>query len=605
MDKFLKNSLYKWNYIRKNKLSFLEKPILVIRRICEKNLLLLGMLYSFIIFLLVYKFAYPSWESADDFLISGILSGMSGESSPYVLVISYPLSYILYYLQIWVPQLNWLTILEIFSVWISFSVFIWFFLRKKNIFGYMVAIFMPLVFEVSFYMSLNYTRSACLLCFTGAFLIYYCFVENKCKSGVVMGILIYILGSLTRYSCSLLALPYVGIWMIQYFGRQLRKRQFLIKEDLILIVLFVIAIGVAGGGHAYHTYKYSELETNSDYMEYNSARASAYDYLVGDYWAYYDFFEKIGVSYNDYDMLRGSMIYDDFFSIDKYRQIAKINFQENETLMQKRAAVQSRLMNNLMYYNSGVQSGQRNISILFFLCAIISLICIGKKSVFSFICTICGTMLIVFYFIWTGRFPSWVQDSLYFIGSINLLYGIQWNALWVDNVHCRPNVQVIRKRMLYVICLCALVWGMSFSKTKFLNRSSIEPNVDVCRALEYMQNDTAGVYLIDNFAYCPFPIMDAYGSLWGLKKGSWDNIMRVGGWFIDHPVMNDQLERLNIKSPIREMVDDNIYLFTDLNSWNLYKYQIFFYEHYGMLVYPELVEQWGQYAIYSFKLMEQ
>ena len=122
MDKFLKNSLYKWNYIRKDKLSFLEKPILEIRRICEKNLLLLGMLYSFIIFLLVYKFAYPSWESADDFLISGILSGMSGESSPYVLVISYPLSYILYYLQIWVPQLNWLTILEIFSVWISFSV---------------------------------------------------------------------------------------------------------------------------------------------------------------------------------------------------------------------------------------------------------------------------------------------------------------------------------------------------------------------------------------------------------------------------------------------------------------------------------------------------
>ena len=175
-----------------------------------------------------------------------------------------------------------------------------------------------------------------------------------------MGILIYILGSLTRYSCSLLALPYVGIWMIQYFGRQLRKRQFLIKEDLILIVLFVVAIGVAGGGHAYHTYKYSELETISDYMEYNSARASAYDYLVSDYWAYYDFFEKIGVSYNDYDMLRGSMIYDDFFSIDKYRQIAKINFQENETLMQKRVAVQSRLMNNLMYYNSGVQSGQRN-----------------------------------------------------------------------------------------------------------------------------------------------------------------------------------------------------------------------------------------------------
>jgi hypothetical protein len=39
----------------------------------------------------------------------------------------------------------------------------------------------------------------------------------------------------------------------------------------------VVAIGVAGGGHAYHTYKYSELETISDYMEYNSARASAYE----------------------------------------------------------------------------------------------------------------------------------------------------------------------------------------------------------------------------------------------------------------------------------------------------------------------------------------
>ena len=90
-----------------------------------------------------------------------------------------------------------------------------------------------------------------------------------------------------------------------------------------------------------------------------------------------------------------------------------------------------------------------------------------------------------------------------------------------------------------------------------------------------------------------------------MKKGRWDKIMSVGGRFIDHPVMNDQLEMLNIKSPIREMVDDNIYLFTDLNSWNLYKYQIFIYEHYGVSAYPKLVKQWGQYAIYSFELIKQ
>ena len=118
--------------------------------------------------------------------------------------------------------------------------------------------------------------------------------------------------------------------------------------------------------------------------------------------------------------------------------------------------------------------------------------------------------------------------------------------------------------------------------------------------MEYMQMHKESVFLIDNFSKCPFPIMDAYGTIHGMNIDSWSNIVRVGNWYIGHPVLRKQLQDLEIESPLYSLTQENVYLLTNVDSYNLSVYSQFFLEHYNLNTSYTLVERWGDYGLYSY-----
>lgn len=574
-----------------------------LKKIINRYACIIAGIYSFLMFVLVYFLSYPGWETSDDYLISGILSGITGVSSPYVLVLSYPLSYILQQLQSYVPMVNWLTMLELFSVWISFSVFIWIFLKKMTKGDLLIAFLMPLIFETSFFVTLNYTRSACLLMFSGLFLIYYCTLEISCTKGVAFGGALFILGIMVRYGCIYLVAPFVGIWLVLSLIRQKKNHIYKKKENCRFFVSVICILGISFGLIFYHKSVYKEFANENNYVEFNSARATAYDYLPKTYEDFEEDFKKIGISYNDYTMLKGSMIYDNFFDEAIYREIADVNMGENRSLTQKWDAVRKRLWTSFSQYGNGRMANQKNIYMLFFIAAVISFIFIDKNAWFSFICTFCGSIIMAFYFIWTGRFPPWIQDSLFLIASITFLYGIHWKQSYIL-LDIQSKKTFIRKWSLCSLSIILVMYSL-FSNSRVLTQRTKDFSLDqeVCFALELMENDDDNVYLIDNFRNCPFPIIDVYGSLRGLKAGSWNNILRVGTWFISHPVLNQQLNMLQLESPIKELVNENVYLFTDVDSINLERYQIFISEHYQVETVVCSVWQGERYAIYKFEAL--
>lgn len=66
-------------------------------------------------------------------------------------------------------------------------------------------------------------------------------------------------------------------------------------------------------------------------------------------------------------------------------------------------------------------------------------------------------------------------------------------------------------------------------------------------------------------------------------------------------MLEEQLKELKMQSPIRELTKKNVLLFTDIDSQNLVRYQIFLQEHYDMEVYPVLDMTFGRYGIYHFE----
>lgn len=569
----------------------------------DRYLLLISMLYSFGIFWVVYLFSYPTWEAADDFMISGILQGTSGESSPYTLVMGYLLSWLIYHLQILIPQLNWLTLFELFSVWVSFSFLSWFFIRKRTIEGYVAFILFPLLFEILFYTSLNYTRSACILSFTGLMLIWFFSSEKYSIPGIVCGTILFLLGSLFRFACIYIAIPYVGILVVEHYWK---NRKVFWKEKYkgcLPIFLLLGTLVICFSLYGFHKLKYREFAEKTDYIEFNMARARGYDYLPQNYEDYAAEFKDIGVSRNDYQMIKLSLIYDQYFSEGLYKKIAQINFSENESLNSKLKNVASRFWKNLVYYNQGKNSGKYNTFYLIFYFAVLSFVFLKKENIFTYLCTVGGTAFFIVYFIWTGRFPPWIQGSLYLIAGFMFIYLILESEIKIKDAF-KERKRWIQCTSLFVGMACMLICVTSDpqKKIKVLERKEIDLNL--AEALEYMKHDSENIYLIDNFSGCPFPIMNVYGSLRGMERNSWNNIMRVGSWYLKHPVLESQLKDTGLKSPVHDLINENIYLLTNTGFPYLEIYRTFFAEHYGEYIYAKEKSQWGDYAIYSLYTVE-
>ncbi len=146
----------------------------------------------------------------------------------------------------------------------------------------------------------------------------------------------------------------------------------------------------------------------------------------------------------------------------------------------------------------------------FALSFVISFVCLNKGNAFVIISMIFATIIIAFYFIWNGRFPPWVQDSLYFLGSAGLLIELGWS---------------------------------------------------------------------------------------GWKK------TQTGTWFTGHSVMNRQLEKLGLEAWVDDLIRDNVYIFTNADFSTKWMYEAFYKDIKKVLKKTDLVQQWGNYAIYAVEAM--
>ena len=174
-----------------------------------------GVCISTIAIIFTCIFSYPSYETSDDFLIYSIFSGIYGGSSPYTLVLSVPLGIVLTYMQTHFPILNWLTVLEIFSIWVSFSIFQMIISNKKGKIGTAISSILLFILEISFTTKLNYTRTACLFVAAGMILLLVKFAEEKKLLVVILGLILVVSGICVRKASVYLVLPFCAIYILK------------------------------------------------------------------------------------------------------------------------------------------------------------------------------------------------------------------------------------------------------------------------------------------------------------------------------------------------------------------------------------------------------
>lgn len=556
-----------------------------------------GVCISAIAIILTCIFSYPSYETSDDFLIYSIFSGIYGESSPYTLVLSVPLGIVLTYMQTHFPSLNWLTVLEIFSIWISFSIFQMTIFNKKEKIGTAISSILLFILEISFTTRLHYTRTACLLAASGMVLIFMKFSEKKKTWGAIWGFILVVLGICVRKASVYLVLPFCVIYILKPYIKTNPLKCICwknIKQSLRLGAwLFVILVVQFFIGKV-NTYMNACDSDMADYVDYNSKRASIVDYIPASYDEYKNEYMEKGISPNDFYMVKSNMVYDDEFGLSFYERLDIDQEAQMNSFWDRISSI--KWENDICHYKQGRRVTKINIFPVFALVFLVSLFFVNRKNLYIVLANGIAVLGMSFYFVYTGRFPPWIQDSLFLLGIVGILYESEYALSFKCNM---KNLQCLS--LLITIFLGFYIGQMYLNDEKEMAETT---NIDsnVYSYMEYMKIHKERVFLIDNFSYCPFPIMDAYGTIHGMDSDSWSNIMRVGNWYIRHPVLRKQLQNLKIESPLYSLTQENVYLLTNIDSHNLPVYSQFLLEHYNLNTNWTLVECWGDYGLYSYEV---
>ena len=578
-----------------------------------------GFIFSFfistLIMVVMWLFGLMRWEGSDDFIISQLLMGASGEYTPFVLTVSIILGKIVVNLQRIFPIVNWFTCLEILSIWSAFIVFEFFVIKHASPRAIPLVTVMLCTIEPLFFLTLQYTRVAFILPFAGVLLMFdstlLCLspeeaicslvklntAQNilKAVEGIV-GIMLFAFGSLFRYSCFFAAMAYVGILALCFLVSSVKKH-FLQKTSALLtrfLLLLLSALILSSGLNHINNRYYRQWENETNYKSYNKIRADVIDYLPSEYSDSLSS-ENLSVSYNDWYMMKCYVINDNTFSYEYFSEVyTNLCSMDNQSHNSD-----TYNWGQLFNYRTGRYSGHQTLFVISCIIVCIAFFASRKNGRISILVNIFGTTLLLCFFLARKRLPPWVIDPICFMSLyIALLFIFQPNE--TGN---RESTSGIKQSCIKILTSVVLIVCSLFNLSTVHKYANIEYCDEDLTQLILLAEESNCVFLLDNISYSPFPYIDIYGPTYCFELGKWDNIIRVSGWDIGNPEKDRQKAAWGIDSILYSLVEGKSYLISKNNSSTFNMYETYFMEHYGINVCFSLVENCGEYGVYKCSVM--
>ncbi|MBQ1387101.1 MAG: hypothetical protein IIY75_09905, partial [Erysipelotrichales bacterium] len=207
----------------------------------------------FVMFLMAVMFTTS--EKTDDYVMKLILSGaMSGTPDAHLLYVNFFLGKTLEILTKFVPQVSWMEVSQIGTVFLSLTIFT-IFMQDEEKPAQSWAAILPVIifFGYEGYMKITFTKTAGIAMGVGMLLLCYAFLQKKtwkCYE-TVCGALLFLLGTMFRSKMLNAAiLIFGGILLIHYFPEFWRNKgkarwKLILRPVLGAVLLFVLAKSVS------------------------------------------------------------------------------------------------------------------------------------------------------------------------------------------------------------------------------------------------------------------------------------------------------------------------------------------------------------------------
>ena len=285
---------------------------------------------------LVLLFCDLKYEVSDDFVMSTIISGAYGYGeNPYLMFSNIILGYILLPFYNFFPHISWYFIMHVTVIFASSTTVTYILMeRLERIKAVMLFSFLILFFLNDMYILIQFTKTAMFAVMAGSLFFLDALFNKKSNWRMVTGGALCIVGTWIRYlviymagGFLILILVYEGLRIIH----ETTDKRILLKMSYRIVISGCILIGIAYGSKKIDTYMYSKNDEYAFFSAYGVARSRIVDYVDYGYEKYAEEFEKIGVSENDYNMMRRWCFADnDFFTLERMQKTADIIVSYNK-----------------------------------------------------------------------------------------------------------------------------------------------------------------------------------------------------------------------------------------------------------------------------------
>lgn len=562
------------------------------------------------------------YEVSDDFVMASILSGAYGDSqNPQMIFVNVIIGYLLLPFYRIFPRVSWYFIAQLLLVFISSTSITWLLLKKvERIKAVMLSVLLILFFTNDAYILMQFTKTAMYAIMAGSMIFIWGIFREKKRIPVIYGGCLCLLGTMVRFSTIYIVGPYL-IFMIGYEVFLMMKKQGLQKNELKALFRWFVIIAISGGGligiafglNKLDSYTYHNDEEYGFFSEYNGARAGIVDIADYGYQVYADELQKIGISENDYAMLKKWGFADnEYFSLDKLQEISKI--------IKKYYKGREVTFENLL---DSIQSREVQKYPIYLVCILILFIgaFFDYKKWWMSLTSIVAGMGLLMYFAYRERSIYRIEYCVFLGMFLSMIYFWEKKDSFVKEECGLQNQLIVNRMCVITITLCVLGNILVYiPDTSYQSITSDTRKEYIDNKFYHSWNYNAGKYrrvvnkykpeneLLKEFEQNPdnYYFMDftttiqtlyfEYSPWKALPVGYYSNFSYLSGVTSNFPDVVKHLEEKEITNPLKSLVEENVYL---VDNQNLGLKLDYLKEHYYPNVRAELYKTLSGYHIWK------
>lgn len=595
------------------------KNIPILQKIWKSDICL-AILINVLFLSSILLFCDIKYEVSDDFVMAAIMSGAYGDApNPHMIFVNILWGYLMlpfYYL---FPNVSWYLIFQLGLIFVSLILVSYMVLKKMNRpMAFLLIVILLTFFADDAYILVQFTKTAMLAVMGGGIVFAWSLFEDRNWKLKILSAIVCLSGTLIRFNVIYIAGGFLLLILIVELGKMFwkqRKEKSFQKRIIKITISGICVIALAFGLDGLDAHIYNKNEEYRYFRQYGEARGKIVDASDYGYEAYRTELKKIGVSENDYKLMR------------------TWNFADNEVftleVMQKTAEIiadykKSVEISKEMILENMQTRGITGYPIFLATVFLIVLTCIfQKKYSLAGFCSAGIGFLYILYFFFRERIVYRTEYAVFVGIFLSILY------FWKEKGKGKKADYVEKRQICAILNIVCLVWQMplylpdrsyqavtSEDRKSYIDGTFFESwNYDARKyrknvnkekpengLIRELETHKENIYFLD-FQTTMQTLCYEWNPFQALPTGYFENALYFASVMTNFPEERVCMEKYGITQPLKDLVHSNVYL-VDTDNRTLDNKIKFIQEHYYPDVYAELYKEIDGYQMWKIRTNE-